>query len=77
MIDPRIEGLRDAAAWLQATAANDAAGRRAIALNCDPTQLMDAMTDIVLWLVREQGLDFAHFLEVLRSSADRDERGTS
>jgi hypothetical protein len=72
--NPRIEGMRDAAAWLQATKASDTEGRNAIAMNCDPVELNDALTETILWIVRVQGIDFEHLLEQMREAAERGER---
>jgi hypothetical protein len=74
--DPRTEGLRDAAAWLQATANGDTAGREAIALHCDPTELVDAITETLLWLLKDQGIPLGDLLDTMRRTADRDD-GTS
>ncbi|BBY61156.1 hypothetical protein [Mycolicibacterium sarraceniae] len=69
-LNPRSEGMRDAAAWLQANKNSDTKGRHAIAVNCDPTQLVDALTDTLLWVVRKQNIDFEHLLGVMRDAAD-------
>lgn len=71
----RSEGMRDAAAWLHASKNGDTEGRNAVALNCDPTQLVDALTDTLLWIVDQQDIDFEHLLQLMRSAADRGEGG--
>jgi len=47
------DGIRDALAWLEATIHNDADARGAIAVNCDPVAMLDALTMMHLSLLSE------------------------
>lgn len=63
------DGLRDAAAWLQAVAADDKEGFNAVATNCDPIELVDALTAAFLWLIGRQGISLDRMLTLMRDTA--------
>jgi hypothetical protein len=71
MTGTQADGMRDAAAWLQAFNDGDTEGFHTIAQNCDPTELVDSLTAAFLWVIREHDLNLSAVLQLMRDSADR------
>lgn len=70
MTGNQADGLRDAAAWLKAFAEGDAAGFHAIAMNCNPVELVDSLTAAFLWVIRDQGLSLDAVIQLMRNTAN-------
>ncbi|MDF3283370.1 hypothetical protein [Gordonia sp. N1V] len=49
-VPERVDAMLDGLAYLQATAEGDEAGRRAVALNCDPALMVDAIAEAAIEL---------------------------
>lgn len=66
----QADNVRDAVAWLEATIHGDRTGKVAIAENCDPVGLVDALTGMYLGLaaLTMHPLDWDAFFTHIRAA---------
>ena len=66
-----LDNVRDALAWTRATIVGDKAGRDAIARNCDPVGMVDAITALYVGVLVRVTIDpVAHIDLVLARATD-------